>query len=152
MRGLITAGATLMLMLAACNGEADQASANGSSNGAADGNGAGGAIKPAAQLCLFQPDDVREFRAEPGRDPSRPLIVRGEARMERHYRPDLREPKVQGDVLSLWLVKVERNGPVAKDDWQEVTYSHPDREAIRRVVIRCDMERVLAEFRIDGAG
>lgn len=147
--------AAAALVLAACGSEGGDGARDGAANESASAdNGAGNA--GAASLCFFEPGDVRNFTATvngmpgPGAEGPRPLVVRGEVRIGREYRPRLFQPEVQGDTLRLLLTPAERNGPAATDDWQAIDppYEHADGSGISKVAIWCDRETQLTEIEV----
>jgi hypothetical protein len=119
------------------------------------GNGAGAGGNEAVNttdvsICFFAPDDYRNFKLQPSREPGRPLVVTGEARTPVDYKPQLTQPEVDGGVLRLWLSHAASKG--SPGDWQDVTYEHSPAEGITKVIVWCDRDTPVAELDVPQAG
>jgi hypothetical protein len=179
-RALWLSAALLALGTAGCNSGGDSppanVSANASSealeNAAAAGNEAeiAGAALPgnasagnsaagegaAASLCLFEPGDVKDWKAVQGKNGTRTagmVIVTGKARVgDPKYMARLTRTEVGSGILRLWLTRAEQEFPeeVPEDGWYDLRYG-PGETGIRKVVVSCDRETSLAELDVEGA-
>ena len=167
--------AMLALGAAGCNSGGDapagNVSANDSSealdNAAAAGNGAtvANTAEPgnaaagngaAASLCLFTPEDVKDWKAVQGKAGTRTagmIIVTGKARVEDpKYKAQLSKTGVEDGILRLWLTRAEQDETeeAPEDGWYDLRYG-PGESGIRKVVVWCDMETNLAELDVGGS-
>jgi hypothetical protein len=178
-RALWLSAALLALATAGCNSGGDapaNVSANASSealeNAAAAGNAAeiAGAAVPdnaaagnaaagngaAASLCLFEPGDVKDWKAVQGKNGTRTagmIIVTGKARVgDPKYMARLTRTEAGNGVLRLWLTQAEQEFPedVPEDGWYDLRYG-PGGTGISKVVVWCDHDTNLAELDVEGA-
>lgn len=139
---------------AAAGNEAEIAGAalpdNAAAGNAAAGNGG------AASLCLFEPGDVKEWKAVHGKKGTRNagmILVTGKARVgDPKYMAQLTKTEVGRGVLRLWLTKAEQEFPeeVREDGWYDLRYG-PGESGISKVVVWCDHDTNLAELDVEGA-
>ncbi len=116
----------------------------------AAGNGA------AESLCLFQPGDVKDWKAVQGKPGTRTagmIIVTGKARTgDPKYEARLTraEGGREAGMLRLRLARAEQDDPdsVPADGWYELRYG-PGESGISKVVIACDEETTLAELGVE---